>query len=769
MKPIDITGTVRDTFSLGIGKNKSEFGVFYGSLFFRNFEDNNWKKVASLQDITSSTKDFSWKSNTLYTVNTLIEYQNVFYKCILEHVSGVAFEFDLRDIEAKWVEIGFYGNLKLINIENRDNQDYFHKLSQYDDTVIIYGNNTIITSPFKIFLPKKTDVSLNKIFNIQNASFNKVEIYYYNNTVFANSAFGDYIVSVQFINKNNNDYDIGQWSTNFSNTRPITKIGEWKNNEAYRVNDIVRVGYFLYTCIVNHVSNISISNGFNIDYENNKWIYSGGAYAGGTYSLSDRMPINIKNTGSREIYQIDMLNAPYQGNSPESVLDLKNRRIMSNDAELGIPRNNTTTIAGLLSELTPASTFKNKSTNDILRYIYKTYRPYQNASYTSAIKFINGVPGKRYILLIKSDGGPYLFDDNIIFSGYGNFSVLALDGVTTNTGNWMSLMTNANTKKVLSNGGQIVNNGYPVEGFDLGVSKDTYRGNIFPIQSDPGKIDAFEFICLDYFSDQNIRPGSVDLFLGRYLGSYNMGDTFPLRLTPFLPSIGVPTNTEPGEEDIYYVAPSIDYMTLNQQKELFLSVGQVLDNLTIIASILKGSKDLVSLRFSYPGLVLEDRIPMPEGGEEVFNTINPFSLTSSGTIKIRALVSDGKTYVLKEANINFMYKFYWGFNANQTLTNEQILALQHSDLRVKLNEEKFVFQANPDYDVSEYIYLCYPSFYNDIGYIEDPITGFNYNIDSFEKTEINVTNEFNVETSYKIYRTKVKTFGGNFTWTVHLT
>jgi hypothetical protein len=96
------------------------------------------------------------------------------------------------------------------------------------------------------------------------------------------------------------------------------------------------------------------------------------------------------------------------------------------------------------------------------------------------------------------------------------------------------------------------------------------------------------------------------------------------------------------------------------------------------------------------------------------------------------------------------------------------ILLRYQTTEVEKNEEKFIFEINPDYDVSEYIYLCYPSIYNDIAYIEDPITGFNYNIDSFEKMEMNITNEFNIETSYKIYRTKVKTFGGNFTWTVHL-
>jgi hypothetical protein len=241
MKPIDITGTVRDAFSIGLGKNKSEFGVFYGALYFRNFEDNSWKKIASLQDIASSTKDFSWKSGTLYSVNALIEYQGVFYKCTEEHISGISFSTDLLDISPKWTEIGFYGNLRLINIETRNNQDFFYNLSRYDDTVIIYGNNTNVSNVFKVFLPDKTKVDLNKTYNIQNASYNKVEIYYHDNTLFSGSAFGDYVITTQLINKNVNDNNKGTWNAKYSNNRPITKIGDWKNGETYRINDIVRV------------------------------------------------------------------------------------------------------------------------------------------------------------------------------------------------------------------------------------------------------------------------------------------------------------------------------------------------------------------------------------------------------------------------------------------------------------------------------------------------------------------------------------------------
>jgi len=767
MKPIDITGTVRDTFSIGIGKNKSEFGVFYGSLYFRNFEDNAWKKIASLQDITSSTKDFSWKSNTLYAVNSLIEYQGVFYKCIEEHVSDVSFTAALLETVPKWQEIGFYGNLKLINIEESTTQTFYYNLSKFDDNVIIYGNNTNINATFKVFLPQKTKVELNKIFTIQNASYNNVEIYYYNNTVFSNSAYGDYVANIQLIGNTANDNNIGTWNIKFSDNRPIAKIGEWKITETYRINDVVRFGYFIYTCIVNHVSNSDAVNGFNIDYDGNKWIYSGGAYAGGTYSLSDRMPINLKDTGSREVYQLDMLGLPYQGNSPESVLDLKNRRVLPNNSPSGTPRVNTTTIGTLLSDLINNTNFRNKSTGEILRYIYKNYKPYEGANYSSSIKLKNGVPGKKYILLIKSDGGPYVFDANIIFPSYGNPSSIAQTGSTASTGNWFLTIANANSKKVIANGLTLSNSAYPVDQFDDDLSKDSYRGSIFPTQSDPGKIDAFEFICMDYFTDQTIRPGSSDLFLGRYIGSYNMGDTFPLRLTPFLPVIGGGGQDE--EDDVItYIPPVIDYLTLNSQSEINLTVGQTLDNLTIIANNIKGTKDLVSLRFSYTNNVLADIIPNPNGGEESFNTITPFSLSTTGTIKIKVLVGDGQTTVLKEANMNFVYKFYWGFNSNETLTNEQILDLQHSDNRLNLHQQVFNFETNPDYEVSEYIYFCYPDTYSDIAYVEDPVAGFSYNNDSFEVITMDLTNEYDVMTSYKIYRTKIKTYGGNFTWKINL-
>jgi hypothetical protein len=768
MKPIDITGTVRDTFSIGIGKNKSEFGVFYGSLYFRNFEDNSWKKIASLQDISSSTKDFSWKSTTLYSVNSLVEYSGVFYKCITEHQSGISFTTDLLDVESKWQEIGLYGNLKLIDIETRTAEDFFYNLSKYDDTIIIYGNNIDVANiSFKVYLPIKSKVDTNKIFNIQNASYNKVDIVYYNGTNFANNAYGDYVAKIQLINKNLTDNNVGKWNITFSDNRPVSKVSEWHPLETYRINDLVRVGYFLYTCITNHIANSSNVNGFNIDYEGNKWIYSGGAYAGGTYTLSDRMPINLKATGSREIYQLDMLGIPYTGNAPNSVLDLKNRRVMSNAAPSNTPRANTYTVAALYGSLAVNSNFKNKSTNEILRYIYKNYKFYQEPSYTSAIKLENGVPGKKYVLLIKSDGGPYLFDNSIIFSSYGNSSTLAPSGVTNTTGNWFSTILEIDAKKSLTNGITINNGNYPVDGMDSGLTKDTYRGNIFPVQSDPGKIDVFEFVCLDY-SDQVLRPGSTDLFLGKYVASYNMGDNFPLRLTPFQPVVGGPGQVDPDGDNSLYVQQSISNLTLNGQDQIYCDVGQVLNNLVIIATTIRGSNDIVSIRYSYTGAVLADLAANPLGGEEVFTTINPFTLDAPGTIKIKASLSDGKSLFIKEANINFLYRFYWGFNANQTLTNAEILALEHSNIRLALHNELFVFQNNNN-STSEYIYFCYPSFYNDIAYIEDPIAGLSYSNDNLEMVTTEVTNEFGSNALYKIYRTKIKTYSSSFTWRINLT
>lgn len=765
MKPIDITGTVRDTFSIGIGKNKSEFGVFYGSLFFRNFEDNAWKKIASLQDIATSTKDFSWKSETLYSVNSLIEYNGVFYKCIEEHLSSTIFDTDKNLLIPVWQEIGLYGNLRLINIQPLTSQNYSIDLTPFDDTVIIFGTNSNVTGSFKVRLPDKTRVDQNKTYKIQNASYNTVEINYYNDELFSNSAFGDYVTTIQLINKNLNDSNKGQWNASYSDNRPITKITEWKTTETYRINDIVKVGYFLYTCISNHVSNSNAINGFNIDYENNRWIYSGGAYPGGTYSLLDRMPIDLKATGNREIYQIDLLNTPYQGNAPFSVLDLKNRRVIDNSAITYI-RNNSTTYSALLTSLSTNVNFKNKTSNDILRYIFKNYKPYQEIAYTSGIKLSNGVPGKKYILLIKSDGGPYLFDKNIIFNSYGNYSPLAQTGSIENSGNWYSTFTNNNVKKNLANGATLANSAYPVEAIDSGVVKNEYNASIFPTQSDPGKIDAFEFTCLDY-NDQVLRPGSADTFLARYIGSYNMGDIFPLRLTPSQPIIGGP-GQEDNEEELYS-PPQIVSVLLNSETELVLTVGEVLDDLTIIATLVKGSEDIISLRFSYSNNVLADLTPNPDGGEEIFNTINPFTLSSPGVLKIKTTASDGKRYILKEADMTFVYKIYWGFNANSELDNEQILSLQHNDKRKQLHGESFIFETNPDYEVNEYIYFCYPATYNDIAYIEDTISGFSYVLESFETGTINLTNEYEVETLYKIYRSKIKTYGGNFTWRINLT
>jgi hypothetical protein len=161
--------------------------------------------------------------------------------------------------------------------------------------------------------------------------------------------------------------------------------------------------------------------------------------------------------------------------------------------------------------------------------------------------------------------------------------------------------------------------------------------------------------------------------------------------------------------------------------------------------------------------IIEDEVA--EGGEFTV-TYSPEDAVGTDNI-YRVSVTDGNLADTENLTVRFVPKVYWGFNDNATLSNAQVLALANNLLTVTVDGNEFSFGANSTED-GAYIYFIYPDSFDPITEIEDLSNGFVYNVAAFTASTANITNGFGSVNGYRIYRTNVKTFGGNFVWKISL-
>jgi hypothetical protein len=95
-------------------------------------------------------------------------------------------------------------------------------------------------------------------------------------------------------------------------------------------------------------------------------------------------------------------------------------------------------------------------------------------------------------------------------------------------------------------------------------------------------------------------------------------------------------------------------------------------------------------------------------------------------------------------------KVFWGNSVNDTITEDEVKNNFNSQLKSN-------FPGTYNYTNSgqeEYYYIVYPDTFGDLSEWKDTETGFG--VDYTQLDNINITNDFNVTLSYKVYRTTYK-------------
>lgn len=113
-------------------------------------------------------------------------------------------------------------------------------------------------------------------------------------------------------------------------------------------------------------------------------------------------------------------------------------------------------------------------------------------------------------------------------------------------------------------------------------------------------------------------------------------------------------------------------------------------------------------------------------------------------------VSDGKQTATRTSSLLFQNKVYWGVSDNDTLTNEQILALSNSVLTTTKTRNYTIAGEG-----KKLVYAVPSSF----GNVSFKLGGFPFT--ALTKTTQNITNALGYTTSYDIYVTDTVQFGIN--------
>ena len=213
------------------------------------------------------------------------------------------------------------------------------------------------------------------------------------------------------------------------------------------------------------------------------------------------------------------------------------------------------------------------------------------------------------------------------------------------------------------------------------------------------------------------------------------------------------------------LAPTID---LSSSQSIIRENGDSINYLDLIINTFKTYNDItfISIKNYNDEEIIRFNNPGPSGSTKYYQWV-PEEPILNNTF-IYGLVSDGFNENVDFLNINFMNKVFWGFNPSGSLSDYEINFL-NSELK-DYASGNYNFGSN-DYassGVSTYMYFIYPSDYGVIDYIEDIDNGFTYSPSSFNISEISFTNIHDYTKTYKIYRTKNKTFASDMSWIVTL-
>jgi len=162
----NLSGTNKDFFSIGIGKNKIELRSIDGVLYFRNY-GSGWRKFASVEQL-SGTIIKEWPQDEYLEEGEIIRYGNTLWYVNASHTSGSTFEE---------------------NVENCSKLEAFNKLTKIDTVLtssptdldvtaseIIYFHNQSGSGDFEIKLPTCDRIKIGTTYLLINDSTKAIKV-----------------------------------------------------------------------------------------------------------------------------------------------------------------------------------------------------------------------------------------------------------------------------------------------------------------------------------------------------------------------------------------------------------------------------------------------------------------------------------------------------------------------------------------------------------------------------------------------------------------
>ena len=220
MNFFDITGTNRDSFSIGLGENKIELISNNGKLYLKNFNSSNPIEIASREP--SFLEIVSWSTGIQLTANNLIIYLGSIYLVKTSHVTGLSFDVDYFEFILSYD--------KLVKV-TANNGNIYQIIKTQGNDIYFFGTNSGTQT---IIFPNCLLEGLGKKLTIYNFSNCLLEIFLFDGTTYFSSINENQVKTYLLTDKNEEN---GEWS----------EIAYWQLEER-EINEV----------------RINISNAFNV-------------------------------------------------------------------------------------------------------------------------------------------------------------------------------------------------------------------------------------------------------------------------------------------------------------------------------------------------------------------------------------------------------------------------------------------------------------------------------------------------------------------------
>lgn len=229
-----------------------------------------------------------------------------------------------------------------------------------------------------------------------------------------------------------------------------------------------------------------------------------------------------------------------------------------------------------------------------------------------------------------------------------------------------------------------------------------------------------------------LKANSADLATVATTGSYNDLADQP-DASGIAYSNGDITSVQEALDQLLYVAPVVNTLTVNGSSSMNYEVGSTVADVALVWTL---NKTVTSQSFN-------QNIGSIDAALRNY-TVTGANLTSSSvsSVTYTLTVSDGTNSATKSASVNFRYRRYWGTSANAELTNEEILALSQEFSTSRTQSRTFNCSGG------QYFYLVIPTTY--CSGISFKVGGLSFS--AMEVTTISLVNASGATVSYNVYR-----------------